>query len=289
MLTKFLFFILISVQLHANITINSVYYVDSDEVMLSDIVKGSQKNVKLFTIQSNRHTKKVKSKELLKTLQQYGYKNYSTKHRYVTFVKKSPIETLKIRNSIESFYKEHYSSIDIRKIVVEPRGYIASLPSEYSVKIPSKSQLSNSNTISIRTLKNKKVFFDYTIDATIEVFVSRYKIKKGSELSMINTKKKSIILSKFRALPIQNLTKGTLEAKSNLKKDKILTIRDVTTLSVIKKNSMVVVSLDNSNIAITFSAKALQNGKIGDTITVVKSNGKRLKVRVIGRNRVEIR
>ena len=40
---------------------------------------------------------------------------------------------------------------------------------------------------------------------------------------------------------------------------------------------------------ISFSAKALQNGKLNDIIKVQKSNGKILKVIVTGRNKAEMR
>jgi flagella basal body P-ring formation protein FlgA len=49
------------------------------------------------------------------------------------------------------------------------------------------------------------------------------------------------------------------------------------------------VSLYGDNMAITFSAKALQDGKVNDIIKVQKSDGKRLKVKVIGKNRAEMR
>ena len=42
-------------------------------------------------------------------------------------------------------------------------------------------------------------------------------------------------------------------------------------------------------MAINFSAKALQSGKLNDIISVRKRDGKRLKVRVVGKNRAEIR
>lgn len=289
MLAKFLFFILIFSALEANGNIKSVYYIESDEIMLSDIIPQTKKEMTLFKIQPNRHTKKVSAKELVKILTDQGYKGYRAESRYINFIKKSPIDTSKILQRVEEFYHEHYHNIDIKKITIEPRGYIKSLPENYNIKIPSRSYLSNRATLSIKTLQNRKLFFDYTIDAEIGTFISRVDIKKGTELSALNTKKKSIILNKFRALPLQELTNSALQAKRNIKRDKVLTTRDVVILHLVKKNSRVTVSLNNSNIAITFSAKALQSGKNGDIINVVNNDGKRLKARVIGRNRVEIR
>ena len=96
-------------------------------------------------------------------------------------------------------------------------------------------------------------------------------------------------MDNFRSKPIEVLDANALQSKHHIKKNKILTARDIETLNVVKKNSYVNVSLDSLNMSISFSAKALQDGKVGDTITVQKSDLKRLKVKVIGKNRVEIR
>ena len=44
---------------------------------------------------------------------------------------------------------------------------------------------------------NKKIFFNYIVEAEIKVIKSKNEIKRGDELSNLNTKKKSIILNKF--------------------------------------------------------------------------------------------
>ena len=66
-------------------------------------------------------------------------------------------------------------------------------------------------------------------------------------------------------------------------------MRDVELLNVVKRGSYVSASLKDVSINITFSAKALQNGKLRDIITIQKNNGQKLQAKVIGKNRVEIR
>ncbi len=288
MLNKLLLFLFLLSQLYSNQVLDKTYYTKSNQVMLSDIVQNTKKDIKLFQIQKHRHSKKIASKKLLDILKKCGYEGYIAKHRFVKFVKKSDIDLSKIEKKIEEFYTEHYPSIEIKKIIIEPRGYIESLPNDYSISIPKRSYLSNVGTLNIKSLKNRKLFFDYTVDATIDSFVTTKAIKKGTELSPKNSKKTKIVLSKLRASPLQTIHSSTLQAKNHIKKDKTLTIRDVVQLDVVKRNSMVVVVLNNSNISITFNAKALQNGKNGDIINIQKSDGKRLRARVIGRNRVEI-
>ena len=289
MLIKYILLIIVSMQIYASNTLNNVYYLDQNTVQLSNIIPSSDSDVILFKIENGRHSKKVNSKELIKILKKHGYENYAYKNRYINFIKKSPIDTSKIKSKIKEHYKQNYDQIDIHSITVEPRSYLSKLPDKYTVEIRSRNYLSRDGTISIKTPSRKKIFFDYIIDANVDIYISRKKIKKNTELSAINSSKKSIILDKFRAKPIQIINKSTLQSKHHISKDKTLTVRDVETLSIVKKGSYLNISLNNNNIDITFSAKALEDGRINEIINVVKPNGKRLKARVIGKNRAEIK
>jgi flagellar basal body P-ring formation protein FlgA len=289
MLTKFISLILLSSILYANNIIQKTYYISSDDIYISHIIKNPPKNKQIYKIAPGKYTKRVKSKELIKLLKKNGYRGFSSKSMYVKFIKKSPINTSKIESFIEEYYLNKYDQIDITSIKVEPRGYITSLPKEYTVQIKKKNYLSRSGVVNIKTSNNKKIFFNYEITANIWVYLSRKKIKKDVELSAVNTIKKSIILDRFMAKPIQKIDATALQGKHHIKKDKIITTRDVEILSIVKKNSYINISLNSQNMSISFSAKALQNGKLGDTITVQKASGKRLRVRVTGKNRAEIR
>lgn len=289
MLSKFIFFILLSSLLYAENIIQSTYYINSDDIYLSSIIKDPSNDKQIYKIELGKYTKRVRTKELLKVLKKYGYKNFSAKSRYVKFIKKSPIDTSKIASSIEKYYLDNYKNIDIKEIIVEPRGYLETLPQEYKVEIRRQNYLSRSGILNIKTVDNKKIYFNYRIVANIWIYITKQRIKKDTELSVINTQKKSILLDNFRAKPIEVLDANALQSKHHIKKNKIITSRDIEVLNVVKKNSYVNVSLDSLNMSISFSAKALQDGKVGDTITVQKSDLKRLKVKVVGKNRVEIR
>jgi len=166
---------------------------------------------------------------------------------------------------------------------------VKSLPSNFKVSLHKKAFLSREGTLNIKTLDNKKVFFDYIVDARVDVYRSKTKIHKDTPISTLNTIKKTIIFDKFRVLPINVSHINTSQAKRNLKAQKALTTRDVQNLDLVKKNAHVNVNLKNGNINISFAAKALQNGKLHDIITVQKSDRQRLRVRIIGKNMVELK
>jgi len=288
MLAKILIFIVLTLSLHASINIKSHYYVDSNDINLSHVTP-TKNDIKLFSFEQNRYTKRVKSKDFMKLLKSLGVNSAATKSRFIKFTKKSPIDVSKIETFLIELYKSKYSSIEIDRVSVVPRGYIDSLPKDYQIKIQSKSHLSNKGTLSIKTNKNRKIFFNYYIDAQVSVYMAKNNIKRYTELTLLNTIKKSIILEKFRALPIQEVGKGMLQSKQTIKHNSVITLRDVEQLSIVKRNAVVTISLNTSGMAISFSAVAQQDGKLNDIITVKKRDGKKLKVRVTGKNQAEIR
>jgi len=289
MLLRILLLLFVSVGLFAEVYLKSNYYVNGKEIMLSDVVKNTAEDVKLFNINKSRYSKRVKSKEIIKILNSHGFKDYKSKHSYIQFTKRSPINSKKIKNVIEKAYKEKYAHIKIKTVSVEPRSYITALPQSYETILKSKSHLSKNGTLYIKADDNKKIFFNYKIDAEIVVYEASKDIKRNIELSNINCKKKSIILDKFRAMPLQNMLKGTVQSTHNIKQGTILTARDAQGLYLVKRGSNVNVTLSSSNLAISFSAEALQNGRFADIITVMKRNGKKVKVRVTGKRTAEVR
>lgn len=280
---------LLSLELFGSSVLNSSYYIDSNDINLSHIVPHAKKDINLFSFRDEKNSKRVKSKELIKLLKTHGYNSVSSKSRYVKFHKKSPVNLSVIKNEIEKLYRSKYINIDIKNISVRPRAYIKSLPQNYQVSIQSRDHLSNSGTLYIKTPQRKKIFFNYHINAVVTLFVARKNIKKDVELSSVNSRKESVILDKFRAMPLQDIRRGTIQTKHNIKKDTLITLRDIQPLSIVRRGSRVSVSLTSNSISISFIAKALQDGKLNDIITIQKSNKKRLKARVIGKNRVEIR
>ena len=281
-----LLFLLCSLTLFG-LTLQKSYYVQTDEIKLSSIIKNVQDDKVLFHIAHKREYKKIKSKKLIEILQKYGY-TVQTTHRFVTFYKKSPVDLQFVKEYLQKYYKEYYPEIKIDSISVMPRKYISSLSTIQKIKIPKKAYLSNHAIISLATKQKKQIFLDYTVDATITALVAKKDIAREEEISFVNTTKKSIILTKFKAQPLIHAPSGVYESKFHIQAGKLITLRDVTMLHLIKRGNEVNVFLQSGPLSITFSAKALNNGKLGDTIKVQRSDGKRIKVIVTGKNRAKV-
>lgn len=288
MVLKIFFLIVVFLELLSAGILNKDYYVNSNDINLSQIVSDISSDVVLYSFDEGKYTKRVKSTDLIEKLKSYGYDSYTSKSNYVKFTKKSPIDIKKIEKYIKEFYKRIYPTIDIKQISIMPRAYIESLPNKYIINIQAKNSLYNYGTLYIKTQEQKKIFFDYTIDASVDVLVAKNNIKRDTELSVINCIKKSIILDRFRATPLENLQNGSVQSKVSIKEGSIITLRDIQKLSVVKRGSFVTTTLKSDGISLSFSGKAETDGIVGDIITVQKSDGKKLKVLVTGRNMAEV-
>lgn len=288
MIYKIIFFFLLSLNIFALEHIQERYYIDGYKIQSSLFFK-NQKSIKLYEIPQNKYSLRIKRSQLKKLLIDNGFKGFSIKSRYVYFEVNSPIDTTEIKSFLKNHYEEKYSNIDIKKIEVHPRSFMQKLPSSYTIHIRTRNHLSKSGILSIKDNHNKKYFFNYSIEAYLNILISRVKILRDEELSKQNTKIEKTKLNKFRDIPLQKIYHSEYQVKYHIKQNSVITYKDVEKLALVKRDTTVSVSLSNSGISISFAAKALQSGKLNDIITIQKSNGKRLKAKVIAAQRVEIR
>ncbi|WP_373071058.1 flagellar basal body P-ring formation chaperone FlgA [Sulfurimonas sp.] len=288
MVLKTVLFLLLSLNIYALEYIKQTYYIDSHDINSSLFFK-NQKNIKLYEIPNHKYSLRIKRSQLKKLFIDNGFKNFSIESNYIYFELNSPIDTSKIETFLINHYKTKYQHINIKKVSVNPRSYMPYLPDTYTVDIRDRNHLSNEGVLSIEDNQNKKYFFNYTIDADLNVLKAKKNISRDEELSMFNCKTQLVKLEKFRAMPLQKLQQSKFQAKYRLKADTHITRRDVKKLNLVKRDTQVTVFVNNSGMSISFAAKALQSGKLNDIITVQKSDGKRLKARVVAKQRVEIK
>lgn len=289
MLKTLLLFLSLSLTLlEAKTLIPELIYVKDDAIYLSHIQSNPKKDIHLYTIEPSRYSFRIKAKDLLKDLKKHGLKDFETNSRYINFVKKSPIDTEPIKKAIEKFYKKHYKSIEIQEIRIHPRGFVEDLPQKYKVELHPRSHLTNNGVLHVETLDRKKIFFDFTLIAKIDILISKKRIDRHDELSAFNTQIQKRLLDKYRAHPVESLQENSLQAKTTIPKNEVITTRDVEGLDLIERGTQLNVTLQNGAMSIIFSAQALQNGKRNDIISIQNSNGKIFRARVVDKNRVEI-
>ena len=287
----FLLLFFITTNLFSQHILQKQYYINHNSVMLSDIVTTPPKNDKeLFLLEPQRHTLRVKTKKIIALLKANGYNDYTSQHRgYVQFTKRSPIDVTQFKEKIASLYRSKYNTITIKSIEVHPNVYMQYLPKEFTVHFEKNSFLRSHGILYIKTPKMREIFFHYTIVASVVVYKAKRDIRRETPLESRNCQKNSIILERFRAMPLQDIYTHRYQSRHYIRNGHIITMRDVAELDLVKRGERVNIFINDANIEITFSAKALQNGKLGSTIEVLNQEGKRIKVIVTGKNRAEIK
>ncbi|MFT7859704.1 MAG: flagellar basal body P-ring formation chaperone FlgA [Sulfurimonas sp.] len=290
MFIKILLTLFISINLYsANLQRN--YFVQEDTIKLSDIAKeiSAKEDRILFRLSNTKHIKRIRAKKLIKILEKHGLKGYVSRYPYIQFNKISPIDTARLRDFLEKHYKSKYKSITIKKMEISPRYYMDKLPKNYTIEIRKKEHLSNEGIVAIESDNHRKYFFNYKLKASLPVLTLRKDCDRNTELSRVNTAKNSIILEKFTAMPLQSIKNGSIELKHKMEKGSLLTERDVEPLTLIRRGELINVTLHNGSILINFSARALQNGTLGDRIFVETNKKKKVKVTVTGKNKAKTR
>lgn len=288
MIFKLLTLIFLTSSIYADRVFESVYFVTSRDINLSTITNDTKNDSILFSIEKKRYSHKIPTKELVKIVEMHGYKDFGSKSRYINFVLKNNFDTSLIEKEIKTHYEQNYKELEIKNITITPRAEIESLPNEFVVNLDKKSFLSRKGVVGIKAPNGRKFFFEYDVNANLFVYISKDIIKKDTHISLENSLKKSITLERFKAKPLQNLSENQTQAKHNIPKETILTVRDIVELSVIKKDAQVTINISKDDLALTTTAKALEDGKIGDIIKVQNSSKKNFKVKVIGINMAEL-
>ena len=286
MFFRLLVLLITTTSLFSSILLEKNYLIDGKKVKLSHITKNPKNNEILFNIKDKKHIKRVKSKELIELLKRYNIKAH-TKHSYIQFTQKSPIKTQALQDALKHYYLQHYPKMQIHSITVEPRSFLDQLPQYEKIKFQKRSYLKKDGVFSIVTPQHKEIFFNYTINATLPVYITKKKIQRADPLSVANLKYTTITFERFNSPPLTELTQR-YQAKRTIKPKTIVTLRDVEPLLVVKRGDRVSATLKNGVIDISFSAKALQNGTISDIITIQTEDGKKLRAKVIGKGVVKV-
>jgi len=242
----------------------------------------------LFTIPETKTKLKISAAEIIEKFSRHKIAVKAGKSRYVTFIRKSPIYLKPLETKIMQYYKKYYPSIRISHIMLIPRTYTDSLPEHYTLSLGNKSFRHSRGTFFIRSDKNQKIFFDYRLDADIDVIYTIRPLERKTELTRFNTTIQTLPFEKLKAVPLTSIQTHRYRLKHRIKADRPVAIRDVESSPMIKRGGKLAVSMHSGGLVIEFSAIALEDGALHDIISIRKHDGQRLKARVTGLNNAEI-
>ena len=257
-------------------------------VYSNDLFPEIPQKFEILKIPSDKDQYRIDAQIISKTFELNGITIDSSKTRYVNFTKQSPIDLTSLKLQLEKMLLEHYPSIQIKEIAITPRGYLSALSKETRGVFDDRFYQHAKGTFYILTPQGLRHYLDYSVTATISVLHTTQKITRRERLNGFNTLLRPVAFTSFKDNPLTSLPDQPSRYRSNLKPGQLLTLRNIETIPLVLKNEKVAVEVKSDGLVVEFGARATQEGSLYDIITIQKSDGKRIKAKVIGVNRVEL-
>jgi len=206
----------------------------------------------------------------------------------------TPIPTKNIEKVIHDSYTKKYPTIEIESIRVKqigktPRNFDTF--KEQEIVLPKPALKRDKSTISVlysTPKKDKKIYFKYQIKAKISIYKATNLIPRETPLTLENLHLEKIPFTNIISQPIGKDDLNRYSAKRAIKKNRIITILDIKKSLDIIKNQHVNATIVDEDLKITFQAKALQSGFIGDIIKIKRGKKKIFRAKIVSKNRVEV-
>jgi flagella basal body P-ring formation protein FlgA len=264
------------------------YEFESNIIHSQDLFPEIPKNFEILKIPDDKTLYRLNAKVIAKTFELNGIEIDISKAPYVNFTKHSPVDFTSIKHQFETMLIKQYPSIQIHQITIVPRGYIPLLSKDALGVFDERYYQNPKGTFYILDEHGIRHYFDYIVDAELNVLHTNQKVSRKENLSGFNTISKLIPFQYFRDKPLTALPDHLSRFRSTLKASKLLTVRNIEEVPMVLKNENVVVEVQNGMVIVEFVATATQEGLLYDIITIQKRDGKRVKAKVIGEKRVEL-
>lgn len=264
-------------------------YLYSDPTIVStDLFPELPQRFEIVKIPVEKHLYRLDAHVVAKTFELHGVKIDTAGVRYVSFVKKSPVELSPIEEQLEHKFRECYPNLQITSMTITPRGYLEALSPQARGVFESRICQNSSGTFYVLNPQGLRHYLDYSIEAILPVLHTTQKVSRKEALSGFNTLLRPIPLRSFRDAPLTSIPAHPSRFRTALKSATPLTLSQIEKIPLVLKNENVIAEVKNGAVVLEIIATATQEGSLYDIITVQKRDGKRAKAKVIGEKRVEL-
>ena len=196
----------------------------------------------------------------------------------------------KLKSYLERKFTSYYPTMTIKNIELKvnneiPKGY--KLKKVYFPKNSIKRENGNFSAIFSDGEGEKRIYFKYSIDATVQVLLANMDIRAKTPLSMDFFTQIPLKFDNFYDKPVTDVYK--LEAKILIVRGKILTSRMVRKIPDIHRNDEIIAEAREDGIVVDFPVRALEDGRVGEYIRVKRGSKTILKAKVLSSNKVLIK
>lgn len=264
------------------------YLFESRVIYSSDLFPELTQKFEILRIPDDTTHYRINSQIIAKSFELYGITIDTTKARYVNFTQQSRIDFAPLQQQLFDALKERYPTMEIEKIQITPHGFMESLPKGVQAVYEPKFYQSSKGTFFILDGNGIRRYLDYLVTATINVLHTTQKVDRKDSLSGVNTALKPVPFGVFKDTPLTEYASRPYRFRSSLKEGMLLTERNIELTPLVLRGQQVTVVIHDGPVSVEFAATATQEGGLYDMITIQKSDGKRVKAKIIGENRVEL-
>ena len=264
------------------------YEYNNSVIYSNDLFPTLPKRFEILQIPSDKNHYRLNAQIIAKTFELNGVTIDTAKTRYVNFTKRSPVDFTPLKYQLWEMFKEQYPTIEIDAITISSRAHLSSIRKNVQGVFDDRFYQNSSGTFYYFDDEGIRHYLDYSVHAMIGVLHTTQKVSRKEPLSGFNTLLKPIPFTSFKDKPLTALPDQPSRFRSNLKPSSPLTLRNIETVPLVLKNEKVIVEVKNGGVIVEFGARATQEGLLYDIITILKSDGKRAKAKVIGEKRVEL-
>ena len=186
-----------------------------------------------------------------------------------------------IKSAVEKRFLDYYKKYNITINNLEVSPVIERNLAKYSLEkiiFDDRDLRKDSGNFEVRIRHNerkKRVFFNFQINATIDSLSAVGSIKSGEVIDKNNTMIAQIPLTKNLALPVSAEILGQYEAKSFIAGGASIVASKITPKIIVRKGDILSVAYKNSDINITFSVRAMQDGAVNQSIRAQNTQSNR--------------
>lgn len=283
----FITFLFLSNLLYSN-TLQQSYFFSNPVINSTDLNVSCPKNFEILRIPDGKNSYRVNAQIILKTFELNGCALDSGKTKYVNFSKRSNIDYTQLHDQITSYFMTNYPTMRITSIHIIPHGYTESLPANAHAVFEKESYKQNKGTFYVSDDTGIRHYFEYSLDATLEVLHVKQKTARKDILSSSNTTSKSVPFTSFRGKPLTKIPEASYRFRSSLNEDTVITDRHIEPRPLVIRGSKVSAQVKSNTVIVEFIATATQEGALYDIITIEKADGQRVRAKIIGDNTVEL-
>lgn len=284
----FVYLILFTISYAQELLLEKTYYFINPTILARDVFPQLEENFELFTIPAHLTHFNLAQHKLFELFNEHNITLAGTPRGLVHFKRKSNLNTAPLEEAVAAYFLEHLPFLTIGRVFIEPKSDLDVLPQSYTVEFKTQAYKNHQGTFKVLA-QGVRHFFEFTLYATYSQFQAAYDIKKGETITAFNTKLSILPFHSIHHDLIGFDILSTVEAKRPLQKDRPITKRDVRPKTIVKRGAIVNVKLREDNILINFTATALSNGRMGDTIFIERDDASKLKAQVIGENKVQLK